>query len=446
MSRMTRTLKALQRELKNAKQSSNDAVESSQPLDISSIERASFFQGYQYSPHGNPLHSTALEEDLSPGPEQNQKSAPETIGRPRAGKCALGVMDTDKTTVTQAKKISKAVSEALNNKASSKENQEPHQVKSSQVCFIVNSSTCTVHTYRESRLRYSQTCQTTNKGEKSVVRRGKGRPLPTISEGREDAGKKRTSIPTSYTANEAVKGRRSVKESSLTLGAAQRQQRLPPSSEDLTDEEESFHPSMEKSKRRASSQRQSGQKQKRKSSSSSVSRSLSLSKSKCELHLSKSIAKIFDSGFCRETINSEAVKRSIDAVGRSFEEQLSEIARLFFRHFHINSTINQKRTRLVEAINELIKGKTKLRNLQKDHDEMEQRLKALREGSSLLTHLQELNRKYMKHSTAHPDEVEMYGPSCMPAMLMEARCIMGTEHQLKTVNDHLQQVFDETEN
>ncbi len=30
-------------------------------------------------------------------------------------------------------------------------------VKSSQVCFIVNSSTCTVHTYRELKLRYSQT-------------------------------------------------------------------------------------------------------------------------------------------------------------------------------------------------------------------------------------------------------------------------------------------------
>ncbi|XP_059372218.1 centromere protein U-like isoform X1 [Carassius carassius] len=116
-------------------------------------------------------------------------------------------------------------------------------------------------------------------------------------------------------------------------------------------------------------------------------------------------------------------------------------------HLHqINSTINQKRTRLVEANNELIKGKTKLRNLQKDHDEMEQRLKALRDGSSLLTNLQELNTKYMKHRTAHPDEVETYGPTCMLAMLMEARCIMGTEHQLKTVNDHLQQVFDETEN
>ncbi len=31
------------------------------------------------------------------------------------------------------------------------------QVKSSQVCFIVNSATCTAHTYRELKLRNSQT-------------------------------------------------------------------------------------------------------------------------------------------------------------------------------------------------------------------------------------------------------------------------------------------------
>ncbi|XP_016341052.1 centromere protein U [Sinocyclocheilus anshuiensis] len=427
MSRMAKALRAVQRELQGAKQSSDNAVESPQPLDISSIEKTSFFHGDQYSPHGNPLHSTALEEDLSPGPEQNQKSAPEKLGRLRARKPVLSVTDTDKTAVTQAKKIGKAVSDALNKKASSKENQEPPQP--------------------------------TNKGAKSVVRKVKGRPLPTISEGRDNAGKKRTSIPTSYRAKEAVKGQRLAKETSSSLGVAQRQQRSPPSSEELTDEDESFHPSKEKSirgKRRSSSQRQNGHKQKRKSSTSSEragpskkSRDL---KSPTDLDVVLDSFQEFVTQY-KQTINSEAVKRSIDAVSRSFEEQLSEIItatkqlkNVKRENNKINSTINKKRTRLVEANNELIKGKTKLRILQKDHDEMEQRLKALREGSSLLTNLQELNRKYLKHHKAHPDEVETYGPSCMPAMLMEARCIMGTEHQLKTVNDHLQQVLDETEN
>ncbi|XP_050983341.1 centromere protein U [Labeo rohita] len=423
MSRMKKTLKAVQRELQSAQQNSDGVVESPQPLDISSIEKASFFQGDQYSPHGNPLHSTALEEDLSPGPEQNQKSAPEKSGRSRTKNPVLVETDSDKMAVTRAKKIGKGVSEALNKKASSKENQEPPQP--------------------------------TNKG----AQKGKGRPLPTISEGREDAGKKRTSIPKNNTAKEAVKGQRSAKEKSSTLGAAQRQQRSPPSSEDLTDEDESFHPSMEKSKgakRRSSSQRQSGHKEKRKSSSSSdkagPSKKPRDSRSPTDLDVVLDTFQEFVTQY-KQTINSDAVKRSIDAVSRSFEEQLSEIITatkelksVKRENNKINSAINKKRSRLVEANNELIKGKTNLRNLQKDHDEMEQRLKALREGSSLLKNLQELNRNYLKHRMAHPDEVETYGPSCMPAMLMEARCIMGTEHQLKTINDHLQQVLDETEN
>ncbi|XP_073676598.1 uncharacterized protein cenpu isoform X2 [Garra rufa] len=397
-------------------------VESPQPLEISSIEKASFFQGDQYSPHGNPLHSTALEEDLSPGPEQNQKSATDKTGRSRARKPVLVETDSDKTAVTRAKKIGKGVSEALNKKASSKENQEP--------------------------------AQPTNKGAKKV----KGKTLPTISEGREDAGKKRSSIPKSNTAKEAVKGQRSVKEKPSTLEAAQRQQRSPPSSEELTDEDESFHPSMEKSKgakRRSSSQRQSGHKQKRKGSSSDgagPSKKPRDLRSPTDLDVVLDTFQEFVSEY-KQTVNSEAVKRSIDAVSRSFEEQLSEIItatkelkNVKRENNKINSAINKKRSRLVEANNELIKGKTKLRNLQKDHDEMEKRLKALREGSSLLTNLREINRKYLKHRMAHKDEVETYGPSCMPAMLMEARCIMGTEHQLKTVNDHLQQVLDETEN
>ncbi|KAL1261646.1 hypothetical protein QQF64_006911 [Cirrhinus molitorella] len=423
MSRMTKTLKAVQHELQGAKQSNDGVVESPQPLDISFIEKASFFQGDQYSPHGNPLHSTALEEDLSPGPEQNKKSAPEKSGRSRTRKPVLVETDSDKTAVTQAKKIGKGVSEALNKKASSKENQEPPQP--------------------------------TNKGAK----KGKGRPLPTISEGREDAGKKRTSVPKSNTAKEVVKGQKSAKEKSSTPGAAQRQQRSPPSSEELTDEDESFHPSMEKSKgakRRLSSRRKSGDKEKRKSSSSSERAGPSKKprdlRSPTDLDVVLDTFQEFVTEY-KQTVNSDAVKRSIDAVSRSFEEQLSEIItatkelkNVKRENNKINSAINKKRTRLVEANNELIKGKTKLRNLQKDHDVMEQRLKALREGSSLLTSLQDLNRNYLKHRTAHPDEVETYGPSCMPAMLMEARCIMGTEHQLKTVNDHLQQVLDETEN
>ncbi|XP_056328965.1 centromere protein U isoform X2 [Danio aesculapii] len=386
MSRMAKTLKAVQRELQSAKQNNVGTADSPQPLDISSIEKASFFQGEQYSPHGNPLHSTALEEDPSPGPEHNQRSAPQKTGQPRT------------------KKNAQTASKAVNSNTASKENQEP-----------------------------------VNQAAKSVGK-VKSKTMATTSEGAE---KKRASIPASSPSKKAGKVQRSPKETSPTPRATQNQRRPSLSSEDLTDEDESFNPGKGNSKgtkRRSSSLRLSGHKQKRKSSSSSDRAGPSKKprdlRNPIDLDVVLDAFQEFVTEY-KQTLNSDPVRRSVEAFSRSFEEQLTEI---------INRAINQKRTRLVEANNELIKGKTQLQKLQKDVDEMEQRFKALTEGSSLLSNLKELNRKYLKHRSTHPDELEMFGTSCMPAMLMEARCIMGAEHQLKTVNDHLQQVLGATEN
>lgn len=397
---MAKALKAVRRELQSAKQNN---VESPQPLDISSIEKASFFQGEQYSPHGNPLHSTALEEDPSTGPEHNQRTrTPQKTGQPRT------------------KKSAQTVSKAVNNNTASKENKEP-----------------------------------VNQAAKSV-RKVKSKTSATTSEGAE---KKRASIPASAASKKAEKVQRSPKETSPTPRATQNQRRPSLSSEELTDEDESFHPgkgSSKGAKRRSASLRLSGHKQKRKSSSSSDR--AGPSKRPRDLRNPTDLDVVLDAfqefvTEYKQTLNTDPVRRSVDAFSHSFEEQLAEIItatkelkNVQRENNKINRAINQKRTRLVEANNELIKGKTQLQKVQKDLDEMEQRLKALTEGSSLLSNLKELNRKYLKHRFTHPDELETFGPSCMPAMLMEARCIMGAEHQLKTVNDHLQQVLGDTEN
>lgn len=76
------------------------------------------------------------------------------------------------------------------------------------------------------------------------------------------------------------------------------------------------------------------------------------------------------------------------------------------------------------------RGKTKLKNLQKDHDEMELRLKALREGSSLITSLQELNRKYLKHRTAHPEEVETVRKSPDARFGVDPSFLLNSVHEL----------------
>ncbi|KAA0709802.1 Centromere protein U [Triplophysa tibetana] len=409
MKRMTKTLQAVQQELKRVKAKSDGVEEApaAQTLDISSIEKASFLQEEQYSSHGNPLHSTALEEDLSPRAEQSQRAAPEKTGRQRAAGRT--------PTTNKPQSVSKTVEKIT----ASKENQEPSEPR--------------------------------KQGAAAPVRRVRGGALPTISEHREDTGKKRASLTAT-----SKKGQRSAKGTSP--GEKQREQRSSSSSEELTDEDESFHPSEEKSKRRrsSSSRRQSGQKHKRKSSSESSER-VGPSKKARDLRSPSDLDVVLNAfqefvGQYKQTVNSDAVKRTIDAFSRSVEEQLSEIItesrelkNLKRENAKVNSASNKKRTRLLEANNDLIKERAKLTSLQKECDELEQKLKALREGSSLLNNLKELNRRYLNHRTAHPDEVETFGASCLPAMLLEARSIMGTEQQLKNVNDQLQQITDETE-
>ncbi|XP_030621376.1 serine/threonine-protein kinase pim-1-like [Chanos chanos] len=87
-----------------------------------------------------------------------------------------------------------------------------------------------------------------------------------------------------------------------------------------------------------------------------------------------------------------------------------------------------------------------VRRLQKERDELEQRLTDLRKAWSFLSDLTKLHRSYLQHCNTHPDEEPVYGPSCMPALLLEARGTLGAEHQPKTVHEKLQQSVDQADN
>ncbi|XP_036406658.1 centromere protein U [Megalops cyprinoides] len=91
----------------------------------------------------------------------------------------------------------------------------------------------------------------------------------------------------------------------------------------------------------------------------------------------------------------------------------------------------------------MIQKETQLRKLQREHDQLEERLSDLRRGTAFLSDLRDLHKNYLTHRERHPNEVEVYGPSSLPALLLEARSVLGAEHQLKNVNDKLQQVLDQ---
>ncbi|XP_041930955.1 centromere protein U isoform X2 [Alosa sapidissima] len=151
----------------------------------------------------------------------------------------------------------------------------------------------------------------------------------------------------------------------------------------------------------------------------------------------------------KETVDSNAVQKAIDHMAESFVDQLTEVitatkelTTVKKKNVKLNTAINSKRAKLVDAKNELIQNEAKLRALEKEHQQLEQRLTDLTKGMSLLNGLTDLHTKYLDYCQAHPKKTESYGPTSLPALLMETRCMLGAEHQLKTVNAKLQQVLD----
>lgn len=418
-------LKGVQKELKNRNQKPvlNEDLDG---LDVSSIEKASFLQEEQFSSHGNPLHSTALEDGCSPELSSHPQAAAARKETEKGQKKNQDVTETPKRPARvekgQAKTKQKGEIHLQQKSSGSKANQKPAQ---------------------------------------EVQQELKSRRLQTIPENRGAEGKKKAQTevcedPTSEGAEA---------DASPDDTPAQSQRRPSISSEEVTDEDESFHPSKEKRKssegrqrraRTSSGQQQKGQKQKRKSSSGSSDGGNLRKKQKhgavknpIDLDIVLEAFQDFVAQY-KETVDSDSVKKAIDAFSRSFEEQLSEMITATKEMNDVkraavkmNSTLNHKKTKLLEAKNELIKSEDDVRKLQKEHDELQQRLRALRQGTTFLTNLKELNQRYLDYRIAHPDEPETYGPSCIPAMLMEARSITGTGTQLKNINNKLQQILEE---
>ncbi|KAF7707394.1 centromere protein U [Silurus meridionalis] len=413
MSRVTRLLKSLQNEAKNGSEKQNNSP-SAESLDMSSIEKASFFQGEEYSSHGNPLHSTALEDESRPDSDhQHKATAKKQTSKGRENE-VRGVTETPKRPARAVKNLkAQQESEVQAQKKSFKGNQKPPKQ--------------TAHTPQSQHLQ-------------------------TIPESRKNGGKR-----------SKRKSESAASDTSPDIVHEESQTRPSLSSEDITDEDESFHLSSERNRtsrtshRSSSSHPQKGQKQKRKSSSGSSDSHNPRKKQKPGSVRNPSDFDVVLEAFqefvaqYKETVSSEVVKKAINALSHSFEEQLTEKITAV-KEFNsvkceavkINRSLNQKKTRLLEAKNELIKSKAEMRKLEKEHSDLEQRLTALKQGTAFLNNLKVLNRRYLQHRSTHTDEPETYGPSCMPAMLLEARSITGTENLLKNINDKLQQVLEET--
>ncbi|KAJ8416537.1 hypothetical protein AAFF_G00358250 [Aldrovandia affinis] len=443
-SRMEKMLKNIQLEIQNKGGKTLQKPQNTQAsLSISPIEKDSFLEDDEVLSYGNPLHSTALEDDLSPNlgrKAERSNAIPKMAG-------AHGSGDACAETPRRAKGQTTAL---LPSKSSAQKGIRPQSQRKSPGV--------------KSRPRALRMVSERTEGEEGSGRLRTSTMAKSIPQAPEDSSTDDAPGPSQSPVSGAVEsGTQKEPAASGSAGSSvsARRERLSSqsslSSEDPTDDPSwSLHVSLLSAHERAT--RNWGRK--RKSSSESSGSAGPSSKNKrqerdtrnpIDLDVVLDTFQDFVSQY-NETVDSAPVRQAVDALSNMFEDQLIEVINntkefnsLKKENVKVNGTINRKRARLVEIKNELIMKEIQLRSMEKEHRQLEERLTDLRKGTTFLSDLTELHKKYRAHRQRHPKEVEVYGPSSLPALLLEARGVLGAEHQLKNINETLQQVLDQAD-
>ncbi|KAM8908329.1 uncharacterized protein cenpu isoform 1-T1 [Spinachia spinachia] len=144
--------------------------------------------------------------------------------------------------------------------------------------------------------------------------------------------------------------------------------------------------------------------------------------------------------FCdhyRESVESKAVKQAVDCFSSNVKEQLlekisssGESKVLKKENAKVASSIHAKKRRLMDAKHELMRAEREAWKLEKEKAELKLRLADLRRGQAFLQDFRELNRLYLDHRRKRPEEKETYGASSLPALLLETKKVKAADHQL----------------
>ncbi|XP_034738962.1 centromere protein U [Etheostoma cragini] len=385
------------------KGSSNDQMDSP---NLSAIERGSFLEGLQLN-YGNPLHSTAMEEDLNVLEEEGLNG-----GKPLR-----------KVNPKRSKTAVKQSGAAVKRKETERDGENEEEKK--------------------------------KKRSRSIGGTPEARP---VNNQQVKKGKKRKSESGSGVSNNPES-----QEQTDPCTAQRRQKKVLSSEEE--EEDRSWCPSPKKAKGyQLSRTRKSSPKSKsRKSSSGCASAEPETAhtekqKKKRRGHqggteLERVLHAFLD--FCdqyRESVESKAVKQSIDCFCSNVKEQLlekisssKELKVLKRENAKVGSLIRTKTQRLLEAKNELMRAERQVWQLQKEKGELKARLADLRRGQAFLHDIRELNRQYLDHRHKHPKEKEMYGASSLPALLLETKHIHAVDHQLRGIDNQVKKTTKKNE-
>ncbi|XP_063046513.1 centromere protein U isoform X2 [Engraulis encrasicolus] len=483
--------------------------------DLSSIERDSIFQIDPSNSDGNPLHSTALEDDFSPFVPRKKL----TPARGQDARTPAGRMDTPHRPTGAARRPSagkggKSMEKAKGRQGKGMEKQPtipvfktpfaPAKVTLGQMRKISEESgnprssvsgasasqvpAAASEDVDDSSEMETESEEATSGGVSSSTSQASRRKSLPVFPSRQEAGEGTSTQPHSNPPHalrpsqgpaapiqpqpRKSRGRVSSGRVRLLQKIAEENESQPRTSESsdepetASDDSGSSAPPGKRRNRRSpqesqesgtsSNQHAGGKKRARKSTSSSSSDAGAKSRRKKGALRNPIDLEVILEHFLdfvekyKETVDSIAVQKAIDYMSESFVEQMTEaitaakdLNSVKKKNMKLNTAINRKRSSLLDAKYELLKSEAAVHALQKEHGELQQRLTDMTNGMTLLRDLTDLHTKYAAHCDAHPDLPPTYGPTSLPALLLEARCMMGAEHQLKAVNAKLQKVLDD---
>ncbi|XP_044060119.1 centromere protein U [Siniperca chuatsi] len=422
---------------------------------LSAIERASFLEGLQPN-YGNPLHSTAMEEDIN-GLEKGEmdkgkagrKDIPQTLKttvKQRGAAVKRKETDRDgeneKEEEEEEKKRSRRstggkVKARPDEEGETRKKKGAPQRERGELDVERTESDPTASSLK--RLVGKKPAKRRNAGRTSAARPGKNQQMKRESE----SGSGKSSDPQSQ-------------EEKDTDAAQQSRRKILSSDEEVVDEDTSWNPSPKKAKmytlggtRKSSSDKSKS----RKSSSGSASagpdeanggeqrRKRRGRRGGTELDV------VLDAflDFCdqyRESVESEAVKQSIDSFSSNVKEQLlekissyKELKVLKRENAKVGSLIRTKTQRLLDAKHELMRAERQVWLLEKEKAELKVRLADLRRGQTFLHDIRELHGKYLDYRHKHPKEKETYGASSLPALLLETKHFQVAQRRLTGINN-----------
>ncbi|XP_072451260.1 uncharacterized protein cenpu [Chiloscyllium punctatum] len=155
----------------------------------------------------------------------------------------------------------------------------------------------------------------------------------------------------------------------------------------------------------------------------------------------------------KQSMESNICTKVIDRFFTDLKEQILEtihqvkdLKNLERANARVMTTFNRTRQQFLVAQKELNEQEVQLKYLRKEYSELSQNKSDLLHATQFLSGFKQLQAEYIEHRSKHPGEKQTYNTSSFPALLLEARGILGAEKQLQIINAKLQQSLEKQQN